>query len=182
MRGLRVLNIMLPAAVLSLSVLMVGCRSSSKVVADSDRERHAVLVSKTRKGSEKIAKEAMTWMGTPYAYAKADKGVGTDCSGMVMEVYQKATGHKLPRNSAKQAEFCLPLKEDQVAVGDLVFFATGKDPKQISHVGIMLGGDEFIHASSKKGVVISKVSSPYYTRTLMMYGRVPDTSDVASIE
>lgn len=123
-----------------------------------------------------IYREASSWLGTPYRYAGEDKQTGVDCSGMVMRVYSDVAGWKLPRNSAKQAEFCIPLKSTEVEVGDLVFFATGKDPARISHVGIMLDKENFIHASTSKGVVVSKVTSPYYTRTFMMYGRVPQAT------
>jgi len=122
-----------------------------------------------------IVEEAITWVGTPYVYAGVEKGRGVDCSGMVMKVYEDAMGTKIPRNSAKQAEFCKKIKEKDVEAGDLVFFATGKDPGKVSHVGIMLDRDNFVHASSSKGVVISKVSAGYYTKRLLMYGRVPVT-------
>ncbi|MDE7496460.1 MAG: C40 family peptidase [Muribaculaceae bacterium] len=125
------------------------------------------------KYQEDIVEEAMSWLGTPYKYAGQEKGRGTDCSGLVMKVYEDVAGWKLPRNSAKQAEFCDRLKEEDVEPGDLVFFATGKDPDKVSHVGIMLDEENFIHASTSKGVVISKVTSNYYIRTFMMYGRIP---------
>ncbi len=115
----------------------------------------------------------MEWLGTPYAYAKSDKGDGTDCSGMVLQVYLSICDIKLPRNSAKQAEFCKKIEPDDVKVGDLVFFATGKDPDKISHVGIMIDDVSFIHASTSKGVVISRIDTPYYIRTFKMFGRVP---------
>ncbi len=125
------------------------------------------------KKRKKIVDESMTWLGTPYKYAGQERGKGADCSGMVMSVYLDATGIKLPRNSAKQAEFCKRIKEKEVKPGDLVFFATGKDPDRISHVGIMLDDVNFIHSSTSKGVVISRTDTPYYIRTFMMYGRVP---------
>lgn len=123
---------------------------------------------------KKVAKEAKEWLGTPYRYAGYEKGEGTDCSGMVLSVYLDATGIKLPRNSAKQAEFCESVAGDELKIGDLCFFATGKDPNKVSHVGIMLDEDNFIHASTSKGVVISQLSSPYYVRTFMGFGHVPD--------
>ncbi len=128
-------------------------------------------VSKERK---RIIQEAKGWLGTPYAYGRADKGVACDCSGMVMCVYEKVTGIKLPRNSAKQSEFCKSLKKKDVLPGDLCFFATGKDPDRISHVGIMMDDTNFIHASSTKGVVVSDIAQPYWVRTFKGFGRVPD--------
>lgn len=126
------------------------------------------------KTSKKIVKEAESWLGTPYGYGRAEKGVACDCSGMVMSVYEKVTGVKLPRTSAKQKEFCKNLKKKDVKVGDLCFFATGKDPDKVSHVGIMIDEKNFIHASSSKGVVVSDINQPYYVRTFKGYGRVPD--------
>ena len=120
-----------------------------------------------------ILEEARTWMGPPYKYAGQDKKTGTDCSGMVMRVYETTAGCTLPRNSAKQAEYCKKIKSQDVRPGDLVFFATGKDPEKVSHVGIMIDPENFIHASTSKGVVVSNVTSPYYVKTFIMYGRVP---------
>lgn len=158
-------------------VFFTGCKSKKKIQPDHDAiviENVKVEVTEMKKGRERqIVEEAMKWLGTPYRYGASEKGRGTDCSGMVLVVYQDITGVKLPRNSAKQAEFCKKLKQSKVRPGDLVFFATGKDPNKISHVGIMLDSDKFIHASTSKGVVISDVTAPYYQRTFMMYGRVP---------
>lgn len=140
---------------------------------DIDKKDAVVRIKDNKTPNNRIVDEALTWMDTPYGYAMSEKGQGTDCSGMVMRVYLDIAGIKLPRNSAKQAEFCQRLKVDDVVAGDLVFFATGKDTERISHVGIMLDDVNFIHASTSKGVVISKVNSPYYTRTFKMYGRVP---------
>lgn len=128
-------------------------------------------ISKLRK---KIVQEAYGWLGTPYAYGREEKGVACDCSGMVMRIYEKIAGIKLPRNSAKQSEFCRRLKKKDVLPGDLCFFATGKDPNRISHVGIMVDDNNFIHASTSKGVVVSDINQSYYVRTFMGFGRVPD--------
>ncbi len=125
------------------------------------------------KEQRKLIEEAFSWLGTPYTYAMQDKGVGTDCSGMVMSVYRDVAGCLLPRNSAKQAEFCIKVKEKDARIGDLVFFATGKDPEKVSHVGILVDDNSFIHASTSKGVVVSRLHTPYYISRLKMYGRVP---------
>lgn len=121
----------------------------------------------------KIAEEALTWIGTPYKFAGQEKGVGTDCSGMVMVIYEQIHGHKMPRNSAKQAEHCKEIEHHKVQSGDLVFFATGGDLTSVSHVGIMLDNMNFVHASSSKGVIISNLETEYYSNRLVMFGRVP---------
>lgn len=167
--------------VLSLTALS-SCHSSKKSKSEfydsqiekikhekKDKDKND-NISGTRK---KIVKEAYDWVGTPYAYGRQEKGIATDCSGMVMVIYDKVTGAKLPRNSAKQSEFCKQLKEKDVKPADLCFFATGKDPSKVSHVGIMVDDKNFIHASTK-GVVISDITQPYYVRTFICFGRVPE--------
>lgn len=114
------------------------------------------------------------WLGTPYKYAASEKGIGTDCSGMVLSVYEEATSIKLPRNSAKQADFCNSVNDEDVKPGDLVFFATNRNSDKISHVGIMLDRESFIHASASKGVVISSLKNPYYANSFKKFGRIPN--------
>jgi lipoprotein Spr len=139
-----------------------------------------VHVGKASKLQKRIVEEAYTWLGTPYKYAGVEKGEGADCSGMVMKVYEKITGEKIPRNSAKQAEYCTRLDASDVDTGDLIFFATGKDPDKVSHVGIVIDNESFIHASSSKGVVVSKFTTPYYQRTFIMFGRVPHVRNLVT--
>ena len=92
---------------------------------------------------------------------------------LVMSVYLQALEIKLPRNSRKQAEFCKTIPREKAVAGDLVFFATGKDPSRISHVGMLVDNEQFIHASSSKGVVVSSLDSPYYSKRIICFGRVP---------
>lgn len=133
-------------------------------------------VEKTHKLSDirkKILEESFEWLGTPYKYVGQDKGNGTDCSGLVLKVYLDVVGIKLPRNSAAQAEFCKEIREKDVKIGDLVFFATGKNANTISHVGIVVDENNFIHASTSKGVLVSSFRTPYYMSKLIKFGRVP---------
>lgn len=154
------------------TVCLSSCHTSRRA---STRPGHPdvadVHVGKASKLQKEIIDEACSWLGTPYKYAGVEKGEGADCSGMVMKVYETITGEKIPRNSAKQAEYCTRLDASDVNTGDLIFFATGKDPDRVSHVGIVIDNESFIHASSSKGVVISKFTTPYYQRTFIMFGR-----------
>lgn len=158
-----------------VSCLLASCHSSRH---GATRPGHSdvahIHVGNVGKTRQKIIEEACTWLGTPYKYAGQEKGKGADCSGMVMMVYEEVTGAKLPRNSARQAEYCTPIEASEVNAGDLVFFATGKDPDRVSHVGIVIDNENFIHSSSSKGVVVSKFTTDYYQRTFRMFGRVPD--------
>ena len=173
---IRIFFCFLIIAALSLG----GCKSHKKSQKQDKPEISAIEIKPKKKKGKKvdeisnlIAEEALTWIGTPYAYGASTKGKATDCSGMVLVVYKQIANINMPRNSAKQADFCHDLKENEVSVGDLVFFATGKDKNQISHVGIMLDNIRFVHASASKGVIVSDMSTPYYRRTFKKYGRVP---------
>lgn len=166
--------------VFSLAVLLTGCSSHRRSVrrgmskAERLKVEHQIEkdVERSLAGDElRVVDEAFKWLETPYVFGKQDKGKGTDCSGMVMVVFEQTIGCKLPRNSAKQAEFCEEIKERQVKPGDLVFFITNKGSK-INHVGIMIDEKQFIHASSH-GVVVSSMETDYYKTHFQKYGRVP---------
>ena len=125
-----------------------------------------------RNDNKKLYKELKRWLGTPYAHARQDCGEGTDCSGMVMVVYQEVYGIKLNRNSAKiLEENCRPIDLDDLREGDLVFFFTS-DEDRISHVGIYLKDNKFVHASSSRGVVVDDLRQNYYATHFHSAGRV----------
>lgn len=167
----RIFHIILAVGIALAFGSCASHKGSEKAQRPAD---YHIQVKNLSKMQKMIVDEAMDWMGTPYAYGNSDKGHGTDCSGMVLAVYRDVAGVMLPRNSAQQADFSQSIKKKDVKTGDLVFFATGKNPDRVSHVGIMLDEDRFIHASTSKGVVISSVSSPYYVRTFKKYGRIID--------
>lgn len=98
---------------------------------------------------QKIVKEARKWLGTKYVYGGKTRK-GTDCSGMVMVVYEQVTGIKLPRDSHSQQAFTEHIKRRDLTPGDLVFFASKAGGSRIGHVGIYIGQGQFIHASSSR--------------------------------
>lgn len=108
--------------------------------------------------------------GTPYKYGDTSR-FGMDCSAFVDLVYLKVYNKILPRNSAKIYQLnCLPLPKDSLQQGDLVFFnikTTG-----ISHLGIYLKDDIFIHSSSTYGVRFSRLKESYYLKYFYAAGRV----------
>lgn len=119
-----------------------------------------------------IVGEARRWLGTPYKYGGDRRGHGTDCSGMVMVIFRDKAGVSLPRNSARQQQACEKIRREQLAPGDLVFFRPSTRGGGVSHVGIYVGGGDFIHASSSKGVMVSNLSQKYYDTHFHSAGRV----------
>ena len=125
-----------------------------------------------KRENKKLYKELKRWLGTPYAYAGHTRGEGTDCSGMVMEVFQEVYGISLQRNSAKMLEQnCEPIDLDKLREGDLVFFVTSGDGR-VSHVGIYLKDNKFVHASSSRGVVVDDLRHDYYATHFHAAARV----------
>ena len=124
------------------------------------------------KKNKELYKELKRWLGTPYAYGAHTCGEGTDCSGMVMEVYLKVFGIKVHRNTAKMLEQnCEPIDLDKLKEGDLVFFITSSDG-HVSHVGIYLKESKFVHASSSRGVVVDDLRQNYYATHFHTAARV----------
>lgn len=120
--------------------------------------------------AERLLREADTWIGTPYLYGGNDRQ-GIDCSGFVTQVYRNSVGISLPRTSREQQQYCSSIDKSQLQPGDLVFF-TIRGGSTVGHVGIYIGDDRMVHASSSKGVVISSLSSNYYVVNYYSSGRV----------
>lgn len=103
---------------------------------------------------EKVLSEAEHWLGTPYCWGGESKDCA-DCSGFVMEVYKKA-GILLPRTAAEQYKIGKYVPIGEAKTGDLLFFQKGE---KISHVGIYVGNNAMLHASSSSGVIIQDLAT-----------------------
>jgi peptidoglycan DL-endopeptidase CwlO len=115
----------------------------------------AVNVPPSSVGSSVVA-IAERYLGVPYVYAGASPS-GFDCSGLVMYVFAQV-GISLPHYAASQYGYGMPVSKDQLQPGDLVFF------DGLGHVGIYIGGGNFIHAPHTGDVVkISSLSESWYT-------------------
>jgi cell wall-associated NlpC family hydrolase len=100
---------------------------------------------------------AMQYLGTPYVYGGASPG-GFDCSGFVMYVFNQI-GVSLPHNAAAQYGYGMPVSRDQLQAGDLVFF------NGLGHVGIYIGGGQFIHSPHTGDVVKISSLTGWYSST-----------------
>jgi cell wall-associated NlpC family hydrolase len=108
---------------------------------------------------------AMQYLGTPYVWAGSSPG-GFDCSGLVMFVYSQV-GVSLPHNAAAQYNYGVPVSRDQLEPGDLVFF------DGLGHVGIYIGGGQFVHAPHTGDVVkISSLYDSWYAATYVGARRI----------
>ncbi len=108
------------------------------------------------------------WYGTRYRYGGTTKS-GIDCSAFVQAVYLSAFALSLPRTAREQYRTSRIISATEVKTGDLVFFNTTGG---ISHVGIYLQNNKFVHASTSQGVTVSDMFDPYYLKRFIGIGRV----------
>jgi cell wall-associated NlpC family hydrolase len=118
---------------------------------------------------EEAALRAIAMVGKPYRYGGADLN-GFDCSGLVLYVYHEL-GIDLPHSAAEQHRFTTRVSRDELLPGDLIFFRINH--KRISHVGIYVGDNRFVHApQSGKNIVIRSLDEEYYRKHWVGAGRV----------
>ncbi|MFZ1547604.1 MAG: C40 family peptidase [Candidatus Nitrotoga sp.] len=107
---------------------------------------------------------AMSLIGTGYKLGGQSFDTGMDCSGFVRHVYSIATGILLPHNALAISRAGMKIHRAELQLGDLVFFNTMK--RTFSHVGIYVGDNRFVHASSSKSesVMVSDMGARYWAK------------------
>jgi lipoprotein Spr len=113
------------------------------------------------------------WLGVRYK-SGGNSIAGIDCSAFTATILSSYRGIQLPRTSREQYRFCEQVNRNELKVGDLLFFRTRG--RSISHVGIYLGNDKFVHASSSNGVMVSDRKESYFSARYVGAGRVPQAS------
>jgi len=117
-----------------------------------------------------LSSTALSLRGAPYRNGGVDPANGFDCSGFVRYVYQQH-GVPMPRAVREQFRVGKSIDRSRLEAGDLVFFSTVAPGA--SHVGIMIGGDQFVHAPSERGVVrVENLSAQYWASRYLGARRV----------
>ncbi len=102
------------------------------------------------------------WRGTPYRYGGMSRS-GVDCSGFVARTFRDRFEIQLPRETRTQAEIGTRIDKEELLPGDLVFFKTGGGDNGL-HVGIYDTDNQFIHASTSRGVIRSSLDNVYWRK------------------
>ena len=178
---------MLKKIIALTSVLFVAACSSSPEVAEAsfsttaqhdaeltaligtlktNRPNQSIVVSKSSKASiQKLAQVYNQWAGTRYRMGGTTRR-GIDCSAFMQETFAAAFGMSLPRSTREQRYLGRQIQKHQLQQGDLVFFRGN------NHVGVYMGNNKFMHASSSQGVTISSLDESYWSRTYTQSRRI----------
>ena len=148
--------------------------SSKAAVAKKDRvlqEKYAAKleVSQNDISNMKLYSFVDEWLGVKYRYGGNTKS-GVDCSGFSNALYKEVYGKQLKRTTKENFAICKKLSQSQLKEGDLVFFDI--NGRKNTHMGVYLRNGRFVHSSTSRGVVISKLSNPYYKKYFSKGGRI----------
>ena len=166
-------------SILLLSQSCVSLKEAGGVYANAhsrkDKKQHVEQYAlKMNASSRQIKKHlewiyfAEEWQGVPYRYGGVNKE-GVDCSALVQQAYRKIYEIKAPRDSRSQFKWCTKIPRRKLKWGDLLFFTI--ESKEITHVGIYLYNGWFLHASSSKGVMMSRLDEKYFSKYFYASGR-----------
>ena len=114
----------------------------------------------------------MGLLGVAYRYGGTSASTGFDCSGFMQHIFKRSMGVNLPRTSAAQAKMGVGVSRSELQPGDMVFFRTmGRG--RISHVGLYIGNNRFIHAPrTGKSIEITSLSNKYWNSRYALARRV----------
>ncbi len=110
-----------------------------------------------------VVNQALSYRGRPYVFGSSSPSRGFDCSGLIYYILRQR-GLNPPRTASGLASYGKPVPSGQLQTGDLVLFANTYK-RGVSHVGIYMGNNNFVHAAtSGSGVRVDSLGSPYYCR------------------
>lgn len=122
----------------------------------------------TDKDNKSLYAAIDSWYGTPYLYGGCSKE-GVDCSCFVGHIFDEVYGIKLHRVANDITQDVSFIPRSQLREGDILFFTNSNG--KISHVGIYLKDDLFVHSSTSRGVMVSQLSSTYWDSHFYKAGR-----------
>jgi cell wall-associated NlpC family hydrolase len=139
---------------------------------DLIKEQKKLLATLNKRRFDNIIDDAKKYLGGKYVWGGTGPK-GFDCSGYIKYLY-KQKGIELPRTAYQQSKVGKLVKRDELKKGDLLFFLTDKKRHiPITHVGMYIGNDKFIHAASKKkGIIISSLTKSKYNRYFVKAKRI----------
>ncbi|AIR91738.1 C40 family peptidase [Pseudomonas cremoricolorata] len=123
--------------------------------------------------ADSILERGMALIGTRYRFGGTSEQSGFDCSGFIGYLFREEAGMSLPRSTREMINVDAPkVARNKLKPGDLLFFSTNGRGR-VSHAGIYLGDNQFIHSSSSRsgGVRIDSLGDRYWSKTFMQAKR-----------
>lgn len=158
---------------LTLLLALMSCHSKKKSTnsTKSLQNKYATILSVNPDQINNIPLYSFIdeWMNVPYKYAGKDKN-GVDCSGFAEVLYLKIYQKQIKAPAWSIYNQCSKITKEELREGDAVFFKIDSD--KISHIGIYLTNNFFVHASTSKGVIISSLDENYYKKYFVGSGRI----------
>lgn len=136
---------------------VVGMEDSSSLQASQDEFENMV---RNLDVKSRIMDQYADWKGVRYRLGGSTKK-GIDCSAFVQRTFREQFGLDLPRSTYEQQEMGKSISRTKLRTGDLVLFRAGSTGR---HVGIYIGNNQFVHASTSSGVTISSMNEPYWKK------------------
>jgi lipoprotein Spr len=163
-------------SLLILTLLISSCgvkknatNNSSDNKSIEEKYSHLLRVNAENISNRKLYLFIDEWYGTPYQYGGKTKN-GVDCSDFASVLYKEVFGREINGSASSIYNQCEHISKEELAEGDFVFFKI--DSKDISHIGIYLQNNKFVHASVKKGIMIDDLDEDYYKKYFIGGGRV----------
>lgn len=179
----------IPISLFLFSFVFVSCSSKKELATYKNKEKDKkssaskavsknetaslyspeILIKETGTRNEKLKKFISSWYAAPYAFGGSDK-TGIDCSHFAAKLYMDVYGIRIsgPVNAIEPQT--QNIKVSEAREGDFVFFKINSD--KVSHIGVYIGNNKFIHASTKRGVIINDLNEAYYKKFLYKTGRL----------
>lgn len=172
MRFVRDIILFLPMLVL------VACHSHKDTATTNTHpeasrsimEKYSTMIGVPEKDlNKKLIYFVDAWYGTPYKWGGGEKN-GVDCSHLVCRIYKDVYDKKIAGTAGDLEKQSDHVKESKLKQGDLVFFKI--ETEKVSHVGVYIANNKFVHASVKKGVIINSLEDKYYRKYFYTGGRI----------
>ena len=161
------------APALALATLLSACSSTHNTVKNENHEvnnQNGFLLQASQDEFEEMVRNVdiktrimdqyASWKGVRYRLG-GDTKRGIDCSAFVQRTFREQFGLDLPRSTSEQQGTGKEISRSRLRPGDLVLFRAGSTGR---HVGIYLGNDNFVHASTSSGVMISSLNEDYWKK------------------
>ncbi|MCW2479826.1 bifunctional murein DD-endopeptidase/murein LD-carboxypeptidase [Candidatus Symbiopectobacterium sp. NZEC135] len=159
---------------LAMALALSACTNTGSHQAQTDRsainDKDSLLLQASQDEFEamvrnldvksKLMDQYASWKGVRYRLG-GDSRKGIDCSAFVQRTFREQFGMELPRSTYEQQETGTQVQRGKLRPGDLVLFRAGSTGR---HVGIYIGNNQFVHASTRAGVMISSMDDDYWNK------------------